>query len=173
MASLDDSNFARLRSGQKVRKDSPLIDFIGIMDELSTVLGICVSHLIITEDFDFSPEVDVLKEIQKDLAKVSLIASGVQIKFDSPREVLNLEETIVDYQRLIPKGTVNVIPGGAVCASLLYNARAVVRKAERRAIAMESNSIQPFVSYLNRLSDLLLTMAKYTNKRLGVEEIPI
>jgi cob(I)alamin adenosyltransferase len=47
----------------------------------------------------------------------------------------------------------------------------VCRRAERAVLALGPEAVEPVVRvYLNRLSDLLFTMARAANHRAGVEE---
>ncbi len=60
-----------------------------------------------------------------------------------------------------------ILPGGTPLAALLHTARTVVRRAERSAwAAVETHpgdtSVLP-AKYLNRLSDLLFILSRYTN----------
>ncbi|MFI9535779.1 cob(I)yrinic acid a,c-diamide adenosyltransferase [Nocardia fusca] len=60
-----------------------------------------------------------------------------------------------------------ILPGGTPLAALLHTARTVVRRAERSAwAAVEAHpgdtSVLP-AKYLNRLSDLLFILSRYTN----------
>ena len=67
-----------------------------------------------------------------------------------------------------------VLPGGTVAASLLYQARAVVRRAERNLwVAVEAypTVINPLCArYLNRLSTLLFVLARVANAEHRSEE---
>jgi len=56
-----------------------------------------------------------------------------------------------------------ILPGGSPAAASLYLARAVVRRAERAAVALnESDAISPHaLAYLNRLSDHLFVSARH------------
>ncbi|WP_328391347.1 cob(I)yrinic acid a,c-diamide adenosyltransferase [Nocardia sp. NBC_00416] len=60
-----------------------------------------------------------------------------------------------------------ILPGGTPLAALLHTARTVVRRAERSAWAAvetypQDTSVLP-AKYLNRLSDLLFILSRYTN----------
>ena len=60
-------------------------------------------------------------------------------------------------------------PAGAA----LHLARTVCRRAERAVLALGADAVEPVVIvYLNRLSDLLFTMARAANHRAGVAETP-
>ncbi len=62
-----------------------------------------------------------------------------------------------------------ILPGGAPAAAALHVARAVVRRAERSAVALAcANPVNPAVlCYLNRLSDYLFVAARYVNQSAG------
>lgn len=67
-----------------------------------------------------------------------------------------------------------VLPGGTVAAALLYQARAVVRRAERTvwaAVETHPKSVNPLCArYLNRLSSLLFVLARGANAEHGDEQ---
>jgi cob(I)alamin adenosyltransferase len=70
-----------------------------------------------------------------------------------------------------------VLPGGTVAAALLYQARAVVRRAERAVwVALEAHptAVNPLCAqYLNRLSTLLFVIARGANAEHGdVQWVP-
>ncbi len=62
-----------------------------------------------------------------------------------------------------------VLPGGSPAAAALHQARTVCRRAERLAVALADLPGQeisaPALHYLNRLSDLLFTAARWANAR--------
>ncbi|MGO4690640.1 cob(I)yrinic acid a,c-diamide adenosyltransferase [Glaciibacter sp. 2TAF33] len=64
-----------------------------------------------------------------------------------------------------------VLPGGTVAAALLYQARAVIRRAERTvwaAVEAHPQSVSPWAArYLNRLSALLFVLARGANAEHG------
>lgn len=164
-----DKGATGLANGQRVQKDSKVIEFIGLLDELNSYLGICVSHLY-EADFDFSQDIDVLEEIQKDLFVVGAICAGGKLKFDSLKEVENIEKTIDDYEKLLPRLTNFILPGGCLASSHIHYARTFARKVERYAVSLKSPSVETFLPYLNRLSDLLFVMARYVNRKEKIEE---
>jgi cob(I)alamin adenosyltransferase len=65
-----------------------------------------------------------------------------------------------------------IIPGGTPKAAALHVARTVCRRAERRVVQLADDAEIPpvVVVYLNRLSDLLFTLARVANRRASVEE---
>jgi cob(I)alamin adenosyltransferase len=58
-----------------------------------------------------------------------------------------------------------VLPGGSAAAAYLHQARTVCRRAERECVAMsKSQAVNPqALTYLNRLSDCLFTIARWCN----------
>jgi cob(I)alamin adenosyltransferase len=67
-----------------------------------------------------------------------------------------------------------VLPGGTAAAAELHVARCVVRRAERLVVALaaEESVRRPLVVYLNRLSDLLFTLARRANHLAGEADVP-
>ena len=67
-----------------------------------------------------------------------------------------------------------VLPGGTAAAADLHLARCVARRAERLLVnlAGEEPVRNECVVYLNRLSDLLFTLARRANHLAGVEDVP-
>jgi cob(I)alamin adenosyltransferase len=65
-----------------------------------------------------------------------------------------------------------ILAGGSVPGATLHLARTVCRRAERRIIALGTDTADPTtLIYVNRLSDLLFAMARAVNHRLGVPEV--
>ncbi|MBA2773460.1 MAG: ATP:cob(I)alamin adenosyltransferase, partial [Nocardioidaceae bacterium] len=64
-----------------------------------------------------------------------------------------------------------ILPGGDKGAALLHVARTVVRRAERSAWSAyeaHADTMNPVaIRYLNRLSDLLFILARYSNRADG------
>ena len=67
-----------------------------------------------------------------------------------------------------------VLPGGSPAAAAFHQARTVCRRAERSAVALDrTEPLEPsIIQYINRLSDLLFTMARFANSRAGVPDVP-
>ena len=65
------------------------------------------------------------------------------------------------------------MPGGTPKAAALHVARTVCRRAERRVVTLQHVADVPelVIIYLNRLSDLLFTLARVANKRAGAGEV--
>jgi cob(I)alamin adenosyltransferase len=66
-----------------------------------------------------------------------------------------------------------VLPAGTPKAAALHLARTVCRRAERSVVrlARESEVPESFLVYLNRLSDLLFTLARLANHQYGAGDL--
>jgi cob(I)alamin adenosyltransferase len=74
--------------------------------------------------------------------------------------VAGLESVIDDVESRFEQPTDFVVPGETVVAAQLDVARTVVRRAERVSIGIAPVH-PPVIAYLNRLSDLLWTLARW------------
>ena len=77
-------------------------------------------------------------------------------------------ETKIDFynKSLLPLKSF-VLPGGSESSTFFHLARTVVRRAERKVSdLLKKEKINPHtIVYLNRLSDLLFVLARYTNNK--------
>ena len=99
------------------------------------------------------------KKVLKSLAKAEI-----------PAERVDALEALIDRadERLDPLKAF-VLPGGSIKAAHLHHARTVCRRAERLVVGLDSVP-QVIVKYLNRLSDLLFTLARVANAKANVQE---
>ena len=81
----------------------------------------------------------------------------------TPEMVERLEADIDRYMERVDLPPKFVIPGGSELSARLDVARAAVRRAERRVVALElEDTTVP--TYLNRLSDALFAMARFADE---------
>jgi cob(I)alamin adenosyltransferase len=159
-----DDGTTGLLYGGRVRKDSPLPVAYGDVDEAQAAIGAARASVEQGSELD-----DLLVSVERDLwvlmAELAT-APGNRDKL-SPGSTLvtepmvrRLEDLIDAYSERFEPPTEFVIPGGSVTSAHLDVARTVVRRAERAVLAAapaESASLP----YLNRLSDLLWTLARW------------
>lgn len=150
--------------GGRVQKDSHLPTAYGTVDEAQAVLGLARATA-----GPGSPIDDMLVPIMRDLyvlmaelatlpdnrSKLSPGASSVTAEM-----VLALEAEIDRLDSEFTHPTEFVVPGGDLVAAWLDLGRTVVRRAERVSLSAALAPSQ-VVPYLNRLSDLLWTMARW------------
>ncbi|MDZ7688722.1 MAG: cob(I)yrinic acid a,c-diamide adenosyltransferase [Halobacteriales archaeon] len=161
-----------LRSGERVSKASRRIEAYGNVDEANARVGRAVTVL----DEDHEDMHETLAEAQNVLFKAQADLANTDKEEDDPRvtedDVESVEEAIDEYEEELEPLESFVLPGGTPAGAALHEARTVVRRAERRVVALdeEEGDTGEVQDYLNRLSDLLFVMARVANARAGVEE---
>lgn len=170
-----DSGQTRSPDGKQRRKDDALIEALGAMDELNSLIGWCVCAV---GDDEHVSICDRLRSLQKELVACDAVpvATGTDSKPTvnlDESAVTKLEDAIDDAWGHLPELTSFIIPGGCELACRLHIARTACRRAERRLIAVSDEAIEPIViKYVNRLSDLLFALARLANNQAGVPEEP-
>ena len=168
-----------LYKGERVSKTHPLIEAVGVIDELNSYLGIIRSSMTL-EDVR-----EVLGQVQNDLFIIgsdlanpskdqTMLSQTHAIKTHELTEerIKDMERMIMQFEREVPPLKNFILPSGSKNAAHLQYARALARKAERRLIAVEKNINIKIQAYLNRMSDFLFMVARYVNmKEGGVEEM--
>jgi cob(I)alamin adenosyltransferase len=158
-----DGGKTSLISNKRVLKSSKVIWAIGEIDELNSYLGVIRSEL---DDDDLNAK---LKEVQKDLFFIGSILAGGKLSFDK-RRVKELEKEIDDLEAILPVQTKFLFPTGTKVASMLFLARSIARRAERRVVGLEKNITRDVLVYVNRLSDYLFILARYENFKKRAKE---
>ncbi|HKM43719.1 MAG TPA: cob(I)yrinic acid a,c-diamide adenosyltransferase [Limnochordia bacterium] len=163
---IGDNGLTKLANGVKVRKNDCIVEAYGTVDELSSFLGLAVTHLP-KDDL-----VEVLVWVQRRLFALASILAGGPGNL-SPEDVARLEAAIDTLDAELPLLKDFIIPGGSHGAALLHVARSVCRRAERLIVAIDE-PIEPehehILPFLNRLSDYLFCAARYVNYQEGLQE---
>ena len=167
-----DDGTTGLVGGQRVPKDSPIMEACGTLDELNAQIGV-VRSCGLPDDVDTK-----LQNIQSDLFTIGAqIAtpeeSNINIQGISDIEVRNLEHEIDALENTLPPLGRFILPGGSSAASALHQARTIARRAERRCVTLSrTGKIDAQVlRYLNRLSDLCFMLARHANQYQSVPEL--
>lgn len=171
-----DAGSTSLIGGTKVPKSHLRIESYGTVDELNSFIGLVYDHT--TDDHARS----MLKEIQDRLFTIgSSLACDpekepkLRIPDLKEEDIQLLEKEIDDMNAKLPPMKSFLLPGGHVAVSTTHVARCVCRRAERCCVNMQQHqmSVDPIViKYLNRLSDYLFMLARYTGHLLQVPEHP-
>ena len=158
-----------LANADRVSKTSHRIEAYGTVDEANALVG-----SVRPTGYD---DVDAqLKQVQNCLHVVQADFANPDADADSPRvdddDIEQLEDWIDEADGELEPLTSFILPGGSDAGARLHQARAVTRRAERRAVALldEEDANPAAVRYLNRLSDYLFTAARLVNQREGVPE---
>lgn len=153
--------------GGRQRKDAPRLKAVGAVDEANAAVGAAVVEL---EQLELN-EAAQLRAVQADLfslgADLAWPDSGVAIE---DGRVAWLEQRIDAAEASLPPLANFIIPGGSRAAAALHLARTIVRRAERSVVALASPPSPNALPYLNRLSDLLFSLARLANQLAGVAD---
>jgi cob(I)alamin adenosyltransferase len=163
-----DAGQTGLGNGLRVDKDSPPVDVLGHIDELNSWIGVLGT---------FSPS-DAVKEslvlVQHDLFDLGAQISVPGTPLLSPEHVSRLDDIFEKLNAELPPLKEFILPGGTQLAAFTHVARTVCRRAERRLVTL--SELDPLsesygIPYLNRLSDLLFTIARYENRYSGQTDV--
>jgi len=171
-----DQGTTGLFGGGRVPKSDSRVAAYGDVDELNSVLGLVRA----TPPADFHD--DLLDLIQRDLFAIgghlatpdpTKVRAALAKARLSTERVTVFEQTIDDADRELAPLTAFVLPGGTAKAAALHLARTVCRRTERSVVGLAAEAEVPtdFVVYLNRLSDLLFTLARLANHRAGLADL--
>jgi cob(I)alamin adenosyltransferase len=164
-----------LFGGGRVPKDHPRVAAYGDVDELNAVIG--VARATAPEGF-FD---QLLESIQRDLFSIGghlatpdpeRVQKSLEKATLSPARVNEFERIMDEASETLPPLRAFILPTGTQVASALHHARTVCRRAERSVVHLAHGEFVPdlFPIYLNRLSDLLFTLARLANLREGVND---
>jgi cob(I)alamin adenosyltransferase len=159
-----DDGTTGLLHGGRVTKDSPRIELNGAVDEAQAALGVARAECERGSELDellVSLERDLwvlMAEVATDSRDRERLEPGRTLVTDGM--VSALERHIDRLDATVEMPAQFVVPGQSRVSALLDLARTVVRRAERTsgALAEDGSMVGP---YLNRLSDLLWTMARW------------
>lgn len=162
-----------LFDGKRVSKDSLLIEAIGTVDELNAILGV-----VLSSKYQVASIKKELLRIQNDLFLIGsiLAAPNTKYKIHNTKYFFNraveFEKLIDTLTKKLPRLMNFILPGGGEAGATLHLARTVARRAERRLVSLSRKQTldRGIVVYINRLSDLLFTMARFVNYKEGKKE---
>ncbi len=175
-----ETSIYKKNAGKNIRlsKSDILIEAIGSVDEANSYLGI-VNSLFKTQILEMKTKTGylILKKriegVQRNLFTIGSTLAGAEVELKELRAE-ELEKEIDKMEKELPKLTNFILPGGSVISAHLMYARTLVRRAERRTVALTRNSSfiihNSVLKYLNRLSDYLFVLARYENFREGIKD---
>lgn len=173
-----DHGTTSLPTGERVNKHSAMISYYGMLDELSSRLGL-LAALLREQSYlaDVEADIKLIEHSQQLLFRWASLPQPVEpCQADAER----LERAIDDTDRMVGgifKGF--VLPGGDVVAAQVHVVRCEVRRFEREVYALmpqlpaamaEAIEQAGTLVYVNRLSDFLYAMARKVNYLTGNSE---
>jgi len=154
-AKTGDDGYTDIVNGERLRKDHPLVECLGTLDELNAFLGDAKASA--------GADADIITGIQKDLFLIMGIIAGMPAPEKGP-DVERLNSLINQLESELPPFTSFAVPGANPASAKLHIARTVCRRAERRLITLNGETKAP-AQYINRLSDLLFLLAQKADEQ--------
>lgn len=153
----------------RIQKTSPRIEAVGTVDEATAAIGLARA-LAVSEQTR-----SILLHVQKQLYwLMAELSSSPEVAetFDKigESEVGWLETQIEMLENTITMPREFIVPGETASGGALSLARTVVRRAERRAMALlEAGGIRKkiLLTYLNRLSSLIFILEVFESSMAG------
>jgi cob(I)alamin adenosyltransferase len=160
-----------LADGSRISKDHPRAQAVGDVDEANCAIGVALLHIvdegargmlgaIQNEMFDLGADLATPGE---EFAPSEMSLRIVQSQIDRLEREIDCINADLEPLRSF------ILPGGGGGSAGLHLARAIVRRAERSAVAAAREvPLNPLaLIYLNRLSDHLFVMARYLARKEG------
>ena len=173
----DDGSTGLLHGGGRIAKDDPRAEAYGTVDEAVAALGLARAELVAKSDGGPLPPAlagmgALILRIQRELFVVAAELAANPDAWDRLRDgetrtsiemVDGLEAVLADLEASIKMPREFVVPGETRLSAALEVARTILRRAERRAVALDRAGLVPgeyLLPYLNRLSDLVWVLAR-------------
>lgn len=160
-----DDGTTALFGGKRLSKADIQIEAYGTLDELTTVLGLFIAYI------PDPTEIPFVEDIQRDLYSLMGFLANAPMKLDGQvKRIILFEKKIDSLTEKLPPLTNFILPKGSLPSCWAHMARVSCRKAERTIILffkeakkLQEPESQVIVKYINRLSDLLFTYARFFN----------
>jgi cob(I)alamin adenosyltransferase len=173
----DDGTTGLLYGGDRIAKDDPRTEAYGTIDEAIAALGMARAWLGVKRNRGTLPAglgglAPLILRFQRELFVVGAELAtnpGAWDRLEDDRTrvsramVRGVEETLVELERHLDMPSEFVVPGETPTSAALELARTILRRAERRAVALRRDGLVPgdnLIPYLNRLADLVWVLAR-------------
>jgi cob(I)alamin adenosyltransferase len=164
---------------QRISKSSMVAEALGALDEANSYIGFArakskdrkATFKIRNKKINFS---DVLLEVQQNLFIVQAEVAGSTLSI-SIDKIEKIEKIVDEIEKVLPPIKSFFISGATLLGAIFDVARTLVRRAERRVVAVKEEGMVAVsaetITYLNRLSSLLYALARIASHLEGAEEI--
>lgn len=172
-----DKGKTALIAGPRVYKDAPRVVVNGTLDEANSSIGLL--RVKLGKDHEWQPK---LYKIQKDLMDMGghlAIPSKnkTEIRLPKPTDGAEFCEQWIDEmeEAISSPSEYFLLPGGNEISALCHICRTQIRRAEQQLVTVlrdeGMDAIEDYIlQYVNRMSDLFFTMARYEMDKHGVIE---
>ena len=153
---------------QSISKSSAITEALGALDEANSYLGVCKATL---KNYDLAnlkiigrKITDVTDDLQNDLFTVQAQIAGANKDIKTER-VKTIEKIVSEIEQVLPPIKTFIVPGSCINSANFDFARTLVRRAERRVVAVAEEGkvkvTKNSLTYINRLSSVLYALARY------------
>ena len=173
----DDGTTGLLYGGARIGKDDPRTEAYGTIDEAIAALGLARANLGVKKRTGtLGPSIGglapMILRIQRELFVVGAELATTPEAWErledgrtrvSEAMVRGVEADLVALEANLEMPREFVVPGETVTSAALELARTILRRAERRAVALSRDGLVPgphLIPYLNRLADLVWVLAR-------------
>jgi cob(I)alamin adenosyltransferase len=173
----DDGTTGLLYGGPRIRKDDARTEAYGTVDEAVAALGLARAELGLKSQYGtlnpgLASVAELILRLQRELfvvgAELATTPAAVDRLEDgqtrvSAAMVESLTALVVDLEKRIEMPREFVVPGETRTSAALELARTIIRRAERRAVTLETQDLlsgEHLLPYLNRLADLVWVLAR-------------
>jgi cob(I)alamin adenosyltransferase len=163
-----DRGLTSLIGGQRVPKSDPRPEAYGTLDEAASALGLAKASA------SKEKTREIITRIQKDLLVLGAeLATAPEDREKFPGRIAAenadcLERLIAELQDTVEIKKEFILPGETLSGAALDLSRAMIRRAERKAVLLFQEKIianGEILRFLNRLADLLFVLARFEEKR--------
>ncbi len=176
-----DAGETSLADGSRVHKNSARVEAYGTVDEANSAIGLAraaLSHAVAVHpvlaelDWTLTFVQNRLFDCASNLATPADAASDRTPRVTAD-DTAALERVIDEMTAAMGEIDHFVLPAGCEPAARLHVARTVIRRAERRILDLaDAEPVDSDVlAFVNRLSDLLFTAARYVNHTCGAGDV--
>lgn len=153
--------------GGRVPKCDPRAEAYGTIDEAVSALGLAralsTNERVRSIVLQFQNELFLVgAEMATDLEQRDKLLENFGVVGSEHAD--RVEKLIEQFEAEIGMPDSFIIPGATPAAAALDLARTIIRRCERRAVSLRADGLienDAILSYLNRLSDLVFTLARY------------
>jgi cob(I)alamin adenosyltransferase len=184
-----DDGTTGLLYGGRIAKDDARAEAYGTIDEAVACLGLARAELGMLSAQGQLPEAlshlgDLLLGLQRDLFVAGAELATNPDAWDRLRDgetrvdeamLIALEDRLRAAEAAVHMPREFIVPGASRLSAAIEVSRTVVRRAERRVIALDHDRLVPgawLMPYLNRLADLLWVLARLAEQAEGGVSTP-
>src|SRR5689334_6915436 len=184
-----DDGTTGLLYGGRIAKDDPRTEAYGTIDEAVAALGVARANLGVKRGIGTLPAglgglAPMILRFQRELFVVGAELATNPDAWDrledgrtrvSAAMVADVEHDLVELERHVEMPKEFVVPGETPTSAALELARTILRRAERRAVALQRDGLVPgpnLIPYLNRLADLVWVLARAAERAESRDSTP-